>query len=79
VTRSSRHRGTPIAAARWPLLLVGSVILVAIAAAAPFVAHALVAGRVGPRTATWISIAVGAVMLLVLATAWTSLRARRPG
>lgn len=77
MARSSPHRGAPIAAARWPLLFIGSVVLVAIVVAVPFVVHAAVRETIGARAATWAAIGLGAAMLVALAIAWVLLRARR--
>lgn len=59
-----------IAAAKWPLMLLGAIALVAVAVAAPFAAHALV------RDDSAV-VLVGLVMLVAIAIPWVLLRSRR--
>ncbi len=77
---TTRQTHTPsIAAAKWPMILIASVVLVAIVAATPFVIHRLVSEVAPARTATWVTVIAGLVLALVLATAWVFLRRRRQG
>jgi hypothetical protein len=73
-TRAHQH---PIAAARWPVLLVGSIVLVGIAILAPIAVHVAVRELLPPMTAAWTAVAVAGAMVVALAAAWVMLRTRR--
>lgn len=61
----------------WPLNAILGLAAVALIAAAPFVVYEVIRYDVAPGVAPWISFAIGAVMLIGIASAWVLLRARR--
>ena len=67
----------PIAAAKWPLMLIVTLAAVALIAATPFVVHTALAGVVAPQLALWASIGAGLALLAAMAAAWVMVRARR--
>jgi hypothetical protein len=61
----------------WPLTVLFALAAIALIAAAPYVVYDAIAGHVGSRVALWIALAIGAAMLIALASAWVLMRARR--
>jgi ABC-type Fe3+ transport system permease subunit len=66
-----------ISAARWPLLLAGSVLLVAITVGAPLVVFEALQRTVGGSTATLAALATAIGMVIAVAVAWVVIRTRR--
>lgn len=78
MTRSERDvPATPVPAARWPILFIGSVVFVVVGVAVPFIVHNLLRDRIGSTGATWAAVGVGVALLVAISIAWVLLRARR--
>ena len=60
-----------------PITLLFALAAIVLIAAAPYVVYDAIAGHVGSRVALWISLAIGAGMLIALASAWVLMRQRR--
>lgn len=72
-----RRAPVRLTAAAWPLILAGSVVLVAVVVAAPLIVHAWLDERIGGPAATWIAVGTGLGALVVLASAWVLARTHR--
>jgi hypothetical protein len=60
-----------------PITLLFALAAIVLIAAAPYVVYDAIAGHIGSRAALWISLAIGAAMLIGLASAWVLMRQRR--